>query len=216
VTDIYRVGLSQTVRASSGSLSVAIANNVAASFGVIPLAVLGVVFKVNSIVFSFCNGIGQGMLPLVGYNFSAQKKERVGEAVAKAGLISLTWGTLCWVVVTLFPTQIMSLFGTDPGFLTAGTPALRMFALGFFTIGLQSNLASFFQGIGKAIPSLIVSSCRQLIFLIPCLLLMPSLFGLGGLWAAYPTADFLSLVLSLTWTVVAFRSLGIPFRLRSK
>jgi Na+-driven multidrug efflux pump len=105
----------------------------------------------------------------------------------------------------------MSLFGTDPSFLAGGVPALRLFALGFFTIGLQSNLGSFFQGIGKAVPALIVSSCRQLIFLIPCLLIMPSIFGLTGLWAAYPIADFLSLVLSLAWTVFAFRSLRIPF-----
>ena len=215
LTGIYSVGLSQTVRAGSGSISLAIANNVAASFGVIPLAVLGVVDKVQMVVLAVCIGIGQGMLPLVGYNFGAQKKERVGEIVVKAGLLSLTWGLLCWGVVTLFPTQIMSLFGTDPSFLAEGVPALRLFALGFFTIGLQSNLSSFFQGIGKALPALIVSSCRQLIFLIPCLLIMPSIFGLTGLWAAYPVADFLSLVLSLTWTVITFRSLRIPFRLRS-
>ncbi|MCJ7633748.1 MATE family efflux transporter, partial [Candidatus Bathyarchaeota archaeon] len=67
VTEIYRVGISQTVRAGSISISQAVANNVAASFGVIPLAVLGVLFKVNMIVFSLCIGIGQGMLPLVGY-----------------------------------------------------------------------------------------------------------------------------------------------------
>lgn len=101
-------------------------------------------------------GIGQGMLPLVGYNFGAQKKQRVGEVVAKATLLSLTWGILCWGIVTLFPIQIMSLFGTDPSFLLGGVPALRMFALGFFAIGVQNNLSSVFQGIGKALPSLSV------------------------------------------------------------
>jgi len=155
------------------------------------------------------------MLPLVGYNFGAQKKERVGEVVVKAGLISFLWGSLCWVVVTLFPTQIMSVFGVDPNFLAGGTTALRLFALGFFAIGVQNNLSSFFQGIGRATPSLVVASSRQFIILVPCLLIMPSLFGLAGLWAAYPLADFLSLVLSLTWTITTFRSLGIRFHLRS-
>jgi Na+-driven multidrug efflux pump len=200
--------------AGSASISQAIANNVAASFGIIPLAVLGVVFKVNMVVFSVCMGIGQGMLPLVGYNFGAQKKERIGEIVVKAGLISFMWGALCWVLVTSFPVQIMSLFGTDPDFFAGGALALRMFALGFFSIGLQSNLRAFFQGIGKALPSLIVSASRQLLFLIPCLLIMPRVFGLIGLWASYPIADFLSLIVSLTWTVIEFRSLKIPFRLR--
>jgi putative MATE family efflux protein len=215
VTEIYRVGTSQTVRASSASLSLTIANNVAASFGVVPLAVLGVLFKVNMLVFSFCLGIGQGMLPLVGYNFGAQKKERVGEVVVKAGLISFSWGALCWVVVTLFSAQIMSLFGTDPSFLAGGTTALRVFALGFFAVGVQNNLSFFFQGIGKGVQSLVVASSRNLIFLIPCLLIMPSIFGLTGLWVAYPVADALSVALTLTWTAIEFRSLRIPFRLPS-
>ena len=215
VTEIYRVGLSQTVRASSASLSLAIANNVAASFGVVALAVLGVIFKVNMLVFAFCMGIGQGMLPLVAYNFGAQKKERVSEVVVKAGLTSFTWGALCWVVVTLFPAQIMSVFGTDPNFLAVGTTALRIFALGFFALGVQNNLSFFFQGIGRGIPSLVVASSRNIIFLIPCLLTFPSMFGLTGLWAAYPVADALSLMLTLTWMVVTFRSLKIPLRLRS-
>jgi len=90
-----------------------------------------------------------------------------------------------------------------------------MFTLGFFTVGVQNNLSFFFQGIGKALPSLIVASCRQLIFLTPCLLILSGLFGLTGLWAAYPVADALALVLSLAWTFSEFRSLQIPFRLRS-
>jgi Na+-driven multidrug efflux pump len=215
IVEIYRVGISQTVRAGSISISQAIANNVAASFGVIPLAVLGVLFKVNMIVFSLCIGLGQGMLPLVGYNFAAQKKERVGEVVVMAGLISFMWGALCWVLATLFPTQVMSLFGTDANFLAEGVSALGLFALGFFTMGLQNNLSSFFQGIGKGIPSLIAASSRDLIFLIPCLLIMPGTFGLAGLWASYPIANTLSAVLTLAWAAIIFRSSEIPFRLRS-
>jgi putative MATE family efflux protein len=215
VTEIYSVGISQTVRMSGNSISLILASRVAASFGVVPLAVLGVVFKVHVVVISFCIGISQGMLPLVAYNFAAQKKERVGEIVVKAGLISTTWGALWWAVTTLLSTQVMSLFDTNPDFLAGGPPALQIFAWGFFTLGLQQNLSSFFQGIGKAVPSLVVSSSRAIIFLIPCLLIMPSIFGLTGLWVAYPVADALSLVLTLAWTGIVFRSLEIPFRLRS-
>ncbi len=211
---IYSVGISQTVRAGSGSVSMGIANNIAASFGVVPLAVLGVVDKVQMLVLAVCMGIGQGMLPLVGYNYGAQKKERVGEIVVKAGMFSFAWGLLCWAVVTLFPLQIMSLFGTDASFLAGAAPAIRLLALGYFAIGVQNNLSAFFQGIGKAAPSLVVAASRQLLILVPCLLTMPRLFGLTGLWLAYPIADFLALMLSLTWTIIAFRSLKIPLRLR--
>ena len=215
IIDIYSIGLSQTVRAGAASIAQTIASRTAASYGVISLGVLGVLYKVNSIVFGFCMGISQGVVPLTGYNFAAQKKERVGEIIVKAGLISFTWGVLCWVGAMLFSTQIMSLFGTDPDFIAIGIQALQMFALGFFLIGVQTNISAFFQGIGKSIPALVIGSSRQLLFLIPCLLIMPSIFGLTGLWAAYPVADVLSLVLTLTWTGITFRSLKIPFRLRS-
>lgn len=209
IVDIYRVGVAQTVRAGSMSISQALANRVAASFGVIPLAVLGVVFKVNMIVFAVCMGIGQGMMPLVGYNFGAQKKERVGEVVIKAGLFSFIWGAACWLVVTLFSSQIISIFGADPSFLDAGALAIRILALGFFAVGIQNILGFFFQGIGKAIPSLVVSSSRQLLFLIPSLLILPNIFGVTGLWIAYPVADAFSVTLSLIWGITIFRNLKI-------
>jgi putative MATE family efflux protein len=213
LTGIYSIGLSQTLRAGSSSISLGIANNIAASFGVIPLAVLGVADRVQMVVFSVFGGISQGILPLVGYNFGAQKKDRVGEIVVKAATISLAWGALCCLVVTLIPTLILSPFGTDPDFIAGGIPAIRLFAVGFLALGVQSNLGSFFQGIGKAIPALIVSSSSQLIFLVPCLLTIPAAFGLIGLYAAYPTASFLALTLSVTWTAVTFRRLKIPFPL---
>ena len=214
VAEIYRIGLSMTVRINAASISQILAARAAASFGVIPLAVLGVLFRASSFAFTPCLGLGQGMLPLVGYNFGAQKKERVGEVVVKAGLSGFAWGALCWAVAMLLSSQVMSLFNTDPDFLAGATPAFRIYALGFFTVGLQTILSFFFQGIGKGLPSLVVTASRQLFFLIPCLLIMPPIFGLVGLWAAYPVADTLSLALTLIWTSIEFRSLGIPFRFR--
>ncbi len=156
----------------------------------------------------------QGMLPLVGYNYGARKKERVGEVVIKTGVSGFIWGAVCWVAAMLFSTQVMSLFSTDLTFLAAAAPAFRVFALGFFTVGLQTILTFFFQGIGKGLPSLALASTRQIIFLIPAILILPRLFGMTGLWLAFPTADILSVVVTITWTIVEFRRQGIPWRLR--
>jgi len=215
VAGIYSIGISSTVRSSAFSVSQIIACRAAASFGVAPLAVLGVLYKVNTIVFGFYVGLSQGMLPLIGYNFGARKYERIGETVVKALLASFVWGALWWTVATLFSTQVMLLFNPDQDFLALGTLALSIFALNFFA-GLDAPLSSFFQGIGKAIPSLVVASSRQLIFLIPCLLIMPSIYGLTGLWAAYPVAGTMSIMLSLAWTGITFNKLKIPFRMYSK
>ena len=214
VAEFYRVGFASIVRMSSMSLVIALANTIATSFGVIPLAVLGVIFRLARFAFQPTMGLGQGMLPLVGYNFGANQKERVGEIIIKAGMSALVWGLLCWLVFMLFPSQVISIFNADPRFLAEGVSALRIFVLLFFAVQLQIIASFFFQGIGKGIPSLVLASARQLIFLIPGLLVLPRLFGLIGLWAAFPVADALSILLTLVWTGVEFRSQGIRFRLR--
>ena len=113
----------------------------------------------------------------------------------------------------LFPSQVMSLFGTDPEFLHEATQALRIFVLLFFAVGIQIVTTFFFQGIGKGLPSLVLACARQVIFLVPALLILPRIFGLIGLWVAFPVADGLSIVLTLFWTSIEFRRQGIRFSL---
>ncbi len=214
LAEIYRTGIASTVRMIAGSVMMVLANRIAVSFGVIPLAIKGVLFRCASFAFMPCVGLGQGVLPLVGYNFGAKQKERVGEVVIKAGLASFIWGVICWVIVMLFSTQIMSIFNTEPQFLLEGTPALKIYAVAFFTIGIQMILGYFFQGIGKGLPSLVLASARQIIFLLPALLILPRIFGLTGLWVTFPVADALSFILTLVWASIEFRRQGIRFRLR--
>jgi Na+-driven multidrug efflux pump len=214
IAEFYRVGFASMVRMSAMSLVMALANTIAASFGVIPLAVLGVIFRLARFVFQPTMGLGQGMLPLVGYNFGANQKDRVGEIIIKAGMVALVWGLLCWLVFMLFPSQVTSVFNADLRFLAKGVSALRIFVLLLFAVQLQIIISFFFQGIGRGIASLVLASARQVIFLIPGLLVLPRIFGLMGLWAAFPVADALSILLTLVWTGVEFRRQGIRFRLR--
>ncbi len=212
--EIYRIGFASIVRMIAGSLIMVLTNRIAASFDVIALAIKGVLFRSASFAFMPTMGLGQGVLPLIGYNFGAKQKERVGEVVVKAGLASLVWGLLCCIVAMLFSTQIISIFNTEPQFLSIGSQALRIYAVAFFAIGIQMILSFFFQGIGKGLPSLVLASARQVIFLLPCLLILPRMFGLTGLWMAFPIADVLSIILTLIWTGIEFRRQGIRFRLR--
>jgi putative MATE family efflux protein len=214
IAEFYRVGFASIVRMSAMSLVITLANTIAASFGIIPLAVLGVVFRLARFAFQPTMGLGQGMLPLVGYNFGAHQKERIGEIIIKAGMSALGWGLLCWLIFMLFSSQIISIFNADPRFVAVGVTALRIVISLFFAVQLQTITGFFFQGIGKGIASLVLVSARQVLFLIPGLLVLPHLFGLRGLWAAFPVADALSILLTLVWTGVEFRRQGIRFRLR--
>ena len=118
------------------------------------------------------------------------------------------------VPLVLLPRQLMSMFNSDAEFLGNGTIAMRIFAISFFTVGLQNVLSSFFQGLGKGIASLILASARQIIFLIPAILILSQLFNEIGLWASFPTADLCAITLTLTWTAFQYRRMGIRFRLR--
>jgi putative MATE family efflux protein len=214
ISEIYRVGFASIFRMGALSVVMALANTIAASFGVIPLAVLGVVFRLARIAFMPTMGLGQGMQPLVGFNFGANQNERVGEVVVKAGLLGFGWGLFCWLIFMIFPSQVMSAFNSDPRFIAEGVRTLRIFVLLFFAVQAQILVSFFFQGIGKAIPSLILASARQVIFLVPGLLILPRLFGVTGLWIAFPVADVLSMILTFTWIGIEFRNQGMPFQLR--
>jgi len=213
ITEIYRTGTASIARQIAMSLILLLANRVAVSFGNITLSVLAVVFRIGRFAFQPSMGLGQGILPLIGYNFGANKKERVGEIVMKAGLASLIWGLLLWSLFMLFSRQIISAFNTDPQFVAEGSRALRIFVLFFFAVGLQMMASFFFQGIGKGMASLVMATSRQVILLVPALLVMPRLFGVTGLWAAFATADLMSVILTLVWTVIEFRRQGIQFSL---
>jgi Na+-driven multidrug efflux pump len=145
-------------------------------------------------------------VPLVGYNYGAQKQNRVREIAFKAISIGAAWGALWYVIVMLFPAQTLELFTTDPEFLRTGVSALQIFAITFLTTS-EVIISGFFQGLGKAKSAIIITSARQFIFLIPCLLTLPYIIGLNGLWLAYPVAGILALALGLTLTFLESQKL---------
>ncbi len=214
--EIYRVGAAAMVSTGSGSIVMVLVNRTAMSFGVLPVAVLGIVFRAFSFIIMPCAGIGQAMLPLVGFNFGAKQLARVGEIVVKAGLTSSVWGAIWWVVIMLFPGEIISIFSPDPELVAMGSDVIRIFSALLFIIGIPLSAGFFFQGIGRGLPSLVIASSRSVLFLLPALYILPPIFGLTGLWVVFPVADGLSIILTVVWAGYLFRKLGIPFRLRYK
>ncbi|MBT3362526.1 MAG: MATE family efflux transporter [Chloroflexi bacterium] len=215
--EIYKVGLASIVRMAAFAFVTILANRIATDLsagGAGYVAVLSIMFSISSFAFMPTMGLGQGVLPLVGYNHGAGLTKRVGGVVSKASTIALGWGVMCTLIALLIPKQLMSIFNSDPAFLENGTTAMRIFAISFFTVGLQNVLSAFFQGMGRGIASLILASARQIIFLIPAILILPDIFQETGLWASFPVADLCAITLTLVWTIIAFKRMGIRFRLR--
>jgi len=163
VFEIYRIGLASIVRMSGTSIAMTVSNRIALSFDENTLNVLGVIMRTFSMVIMPVVGLGQGTLPLIGYNFGAKQLARVGEIVVKSAKIALIWGVICALVAWLMPTQVMSLFGTDDEFLRLGAVALQIAGIGIIALVLMISLTNFFQGIGRGVASLILTSTPDLL-----------------------------------------------------
>ena len=210
ILEIYRVGISSIIRSAATFMVIGVANRIAGSFGVLPLALIGVFLRLFRFALMPCLGIGQGMLPIIGYNYGAKKKERIGEVVFKAALSGLCWTGVVWIIIMLFPSQVISIFNSNPEFIEAGVKPIRIYSLLFFFIGIQLIPGFFFQAIGKGLPATVISNSRQVISLLPLLIFLPKLLGITGLWVAFPISDTLALLFSTLWMVMELRKQEIP------
>jgi putative MATE family efflux protein len=211
VTGIYKVGMASIVRSGAQFVVMGIINNTAASFGVVPLAITGVLLRAGRFIQMPVLGLGQGIVPVIGYNYGAQRKTRVAEVVFKMALAGTLWTLVCWLVIMLFPTWVMSVFSGESEFLNEGALAIRLYMLAFFTLGLRMVPGFLFQGIGKGFPATVLTTAQNIGFLLPLVLILPRFFGLTGLWLAFPIADALALLLGQLWMNFALRRQGISF-----
>ncbi|MFC1953657.1 MATE family efflux transporter [Chloroflexota bacterium] len=214
IAGIYRVGVASIVRSAAQFVVMGVVNRTAVSFGITPLAIMGALVRIGRFVLMPCLGLGQGMLPLIGYNYGASKKDRLSEIIFKAGTIGVIWTSLCWMLIMLFPEQVISAFNAEADFLNEGAKALRLYSIMYFALGIQMVPGFFFQGIGKGLPSTVLSAARQVVFILPSILLLPRFLGLTGLWISYPIADALGLMLGVGWMAIELRKQKISLLLR--
>ncbi len=149
----------------------------------------------NSIVFIFVMitiGLNQGMQPIAGYNYGALRYRRMMRAVNLTIIAATVVMVVGWLVCQLFPEQCVRLFTSDDELTRVAVRGLRINALLLPIVGYQMVITNFFQSIGKAKLSIFLSLSRQLIFLIPSVVILPQFFGIDGVWSALPTSDLLA------------------------
>lgn len=148
-------------------------------------------------------GINQGMQPIVGYNYGAQKLDRT-MGVLKLGIVFATViMTAGWLIAMLLPYYCARLFTTDATLIRLAIKAIRILMLVFPIIGYQMVVTNFFQSIGKVKISILLSLSRQLLLLLPLLAVLPEVFGIDGVWYAMPVSDFLSALLA-AWVMAVY------------
>ena len=162
----------------------------------IPLACAGIITKVNMIFFSLCIGISQGLQPIVSFNYGAEKYHRVRKAYLKAAAAATIASCIAFLCFQLFPRQIIGLFGSGTEeYFHFAEEYFRIFLFFTFINGLQPVSANFFTSIGKAGKGIFLSLTRQIIFLLPLIIILPMVMGIDGVMFSAPIADFMAAVL---------------------
>ena len=164
----------------------------------IPLAACGIVMKTNAILLAVIIGISQGSQPIIGFNYGARQYDRVRRTYKLAISANLAVSAIGFILFQFFPYQIVSLFGTgDAAYLDFSVRFMRIFLFMVIFNGVQLLSSNFFTAIGKPIKGLLLSLTRQVIFLIPLVLILPLLFGLDGILFAGPAADSMALIVTI-------------------
>ncbi|RHR60816.1 MATE family efflux transporter [Parabacteroides sp. AF17-28] len=209
VWNILTIGVSPFAMQLAGSLVVVIQNYALKQHGGdLALGANGIISSVGMLLVMLVIGIAQGMQPIVGYNFGAKKYDRVQETlrlVIIAATIIMGIGCFCSVV---FPKLIARAFTNDPALLDVTANGLLV----FIVVGSQISISQFFQSIGIAWKAMFLSLSRQVLFLIPAMLLFSRFWGLDGVWYAAPFSDFIAAVtawLFLWYHVKNMKSKGL-------
>lgn len=175
----------------------------------IPLAAFGIVMKFNTILIAIVTGIGTGAQPIVGYNYGRCDYKRVKKTFYLAIKIATLVAVICFALFQIFPAQLTAMFG-DQGemYTTFSILSFRIFTMLCFFNGFQIVSAIFFQSIGKALVSGIISFSRQIIFLVPAVVILCNMMGLKGVLWAGPVADGLAFILSLILIILEIKKLN--------
>lgn len=199
IKEIYRVGLPAMAMQLLASVMLAGGNLIIGRHSITAIAVFGIFFRLQSFIFMPVFGLGQGVMPLIGYNYGNRTPDRMKQT-ARIGIITAFCFTFTgFLIFQSFPRQLITMFNSNPELVEIGVTAMRRISIGFLFIGPSIMSANIFQAIGRGTPSLLVGILRTIIVLLPTMFILGELFGLKALWFAFPIAEIATFSLAITW-----------------
>ena len=182
-------------------------NQVLASYGDTPVAAMGVASKVNMLVVLLQIGLCAGIQPLIGYNYGARNKKRLMKVFRFTGICAVVMGTVLTLFMIVARQSIIRVFIDDADVVRYGIEMVIALQLSGPVIGILFLCINTIQGMGKALPSLVLTICRQGLVFIPLVLILNGMFGLEGVIYAQPTADFISIVIAVVICLLIFKNM---------
>lgn len=173
--------------------------------GDIAIGAFGIVNRLVFFILMIVMGLNQGMQPIAGYNFGAQLYPRVTRVLKLTIYGATAVTTTGFLIAMLFPKAVVSIFTSDSELIRLSAEGLRIVTLFFPLVGFPMVVSNFFQSIGMAGKAIFLSLTRQMLFLVPCLLILPHYFGALGVWSSMPVADLAATVVAALMLIAQFK-----------
>jgi len=206
VIDSMSIGLAPFLMNTAGSIIIIVINqNLIKHGGDLAVGAFGIINRVAALFAMVVFGLTQGMQPIAGYNFGAKQFDRVNTVMKLTVLLATAVMTVGFLISEIFPHAVASAFTTEEDLIDIVVPGLRIVMIFFPIIGFQMVASTFFQSIGMAGKAIFMSLTRQVLFLLPCLLILPSYFGVKGVWYSMPAADMFSSIIAAYLLISQYR-----------
>ena len=194
---IFAFGLPSFVMNALSSFMVTFVNLFLVAYSDTAIAFFGAYFKVQQLIVMTVNGLIQGCLPVMRFNYGAGNKERLRLAFRYGTTLVTGIMLIGTLAVILFPAQILGLFTASEAMRSFGISAMRIMAASYLFCGLSTMISTYFQATEKVWSSMTIQLCRQLLFLIPALWCLDKCLRLNGIWLAFPVAETATLLVAL-------------------
>ena len=206
VFDSLAIGMSPFLMNLAACLIVILINQGLKKYGGdLAIGAFGIVNRLVFIVVMIVMGLNQGMQPIAGYNFGAKLYDRVNKVLKLTIIYATCVTTFGFLVGMLAPNLVVGIFTSDAELTELSATGLRITVMFFPIIGFQMVTSNFFQSIGMAGKAIFLSLTRQMLILLPCLLILPHFFGVAGVWYSMPVSDLLASLIALVMLVCQFR-----------
>ena len=206
VRNIISIGISPFLMNACACIIVIFINNQLVKFGGdIAVGAYGIANSIAMIFIMFVIGLNQGMQPIAGYNYGAQQYDRMMRVVRLSIITAICIMLTGWTLAMFAPYYCARMFTKDPELIKGSIKAIQIIMMMYPFIGCQMVITNFFQCIGKVKISIFLSLSRQLLFLLPLLVLLPNFYGINGVWASMPTSDLISVVVAISIMTVYLR-----------
>ncbi|MFC1953111.1 MATE family efflux transporter [Chloroflexota bacterium] len=206
--EIFIIGLGAFFRTTGGSLAAIVINRSLGAYGGdLSIASYGIVMRLFMFLFMPIISVGQGLQPILGFSYGAGRHDRSLHAIKLAIIVTTIMSTFAFMVVYLLPAPIFLIFTKNESLVAAGSDSAKIIFLAAFLLGFQMIGSVVFQALGKAVPTFLTATARQVLFQLPLVFFLPKYLGVNGIWYSFPISDILSTLLTLGLLIPQIRSL---------